>query len=220
MVVLRIQVHGRLSVRLAAALLSLLLAGCNSLPPVQTTNEPALWQAQQQSLSYIEHWALRGRLNVRTEAQNDTVSLNWEQDGDSFDIRFSGSLGLGAVAVHGDPSGVVVEKSGEAPLNLDSLDALSQEYLDFYFPASHLQFWVRGLPVPQLAMSATWNEQAQLSSLTQTDAQGERWQLTYDRYKAWSALDMPGRIRMQRGNIRLTFFIDDWQLQPALFARL
>ena len=132
----------------------------------------------------------------------------------------SGTLGMGAVAVRGDASSIVVEKNGELPLALDSLDALSREYLDFDFPAAHLLYWVRGLPVPAMAMQATWNEQALLDTLIQTDARGQRWQLTFDRYQSHNSRYMPGRIRLEHDQIRLTFLINDWQLHPPLLARL
>ena len=205
--------------RVTLIFVGLFLTGCQSLPAPQMP-EPASWASQRQTLLDIDHWSLSGRLNVRHNTRSDTININWLQTGNDFEIHMSGSLGMGAVAVHGDINRVVMEKAGDEPVVLEDMDALGRQYLDFDFPASHLKFWVRGLPVPDLAMQATWNDLAQLSTLTQTDAQGQRWNLTFDRYQNRNDLPMPGRIRLEQHDIRLTFLISDWQIRPALLARL
>ncbi|HWK53166.1 MAG TPA: lipoprotein insertase outer membrane protein LolB [Hyphomicrobiales bacterium] len=204
--------------RFAVLCAMLLLGACATTPPTLLRDAPAQWQTHQQQLALIDAWSLRGRLNVRQASANDTVSLNWDQRQHSFDIRFSGTLGLGAVAVHGDDGGVVVEKAGEEPQYLTDLGELSQVYLNFDFPAAHLLYWVRGLPVPELPARAAWNENALLATLEQTDREGRLWQLSFDRYALDLQPPLPGRIRLQQGDIRLTFLINDWQLQPPRLA--
>lgn len=207
-----------LLLRSAVLCAMLLLGACVTTPPTLLQDAPALWQTHQRQLTLIDAWSLRGRLNVRQKNSNDTVSLNWDQRQRRFDIRFSGTLGLGAVAVHGDDAGVVVEKAGEAPQHLANLGELSQVYLSFDFPAAHLLYWVRGLPVPELPTRAAWNENALLATLEQTDRQGRRWQLSFDRYALDLQPPLPGRIRLEQGDIRLTFLISDWQLYPPQLA--
>lgn len=199
--------------RFCAACLVLALGACATPPQDFLREAPPAWPTHQASVSAIEDWQLRGRLNVRQDRANDTVNLVWEQRGNaSFDIRFSGTLGLGATAVRGDASGVVVEKSGEEPLHLANLEELSRVYLDFDFPAANLLYWVRGLPVPNLPAEASWTEDAKLATLEQSDRQGRRWHLSFDRYDDSAGLALPGRIRLEQDDLRLTFLINDWQI--------
>lgn len=203
--------------RPSAAVLSLLLGACATAPTDYLREAPPEWEQHQASVSAIEDWELRGRLNVRQESANDTVNLVWSQQGSTeaqqFDIRFSGTLGLGATVVRGDNSGIVVEKAGEEPLYLRDLAELSRVYLEFDFPAAHLLYWVRGLPVPTLGATASWTPNARLATLEQTDREGRRWVLDFDRYDEARVPALPGRIRLEQGDLRLTFLVSDWQLQ-------
>jgi outer membrane lipoprotein LolB len=202
-----------------AGILLLSLSACVTPPPPDYLREaPPAWAQHQASLEAIENWQLRGRLNVRQSNANDTVNINWDQHGNAaaqnFDIRLSGTLGLGAMAVHGDASGVTVEKAGEEPLHLRDLSELSRVYLDFDFPAANLLYWVRGLPVPDLPATASWTPTARLATLEQTDREGRRWTLTFDRYDEDQNPALPGRIRLEQGELRLTFLINAWQFPP------
>ncbi len=57
------------------------------------------WLRHQESVLALSDWELSGRLNVRQQNASDTVSINWQQQDQNFEIRFSGTLGLGAVEV-------------------------------------------------------------------------------------------------------------------------
>lgn len=199
---------------LALCLLLLLSACATRLP------EPAAvdWESHSAAVAELQTWQLGGRLNVLQNRQSDTVTLNWSQQDSGFDLNLSGTLGLGAVHVYGTPSLVTVEKSGEAPLTLPGLAALTQEYFGFEFPAAQLLYWVRGIPDPALPAATTFDASQLLATLEQRDPAGQVWVLTYDRYQAVGALFLPGRIRVQREGLRLTFLIDAWTLPEDLAA--
>jgi outer membrane lipoprotein LolB len=183
------------------------LAGCASAPPPL----PVEWQNHVTAVSALQAWSLSGRLNIREGQQSDTVNLNWSQTNESFAIRLSGTLGLGAVHLEGDNDSVVLEKAGEEPRLLPGLDALSSEYLDYEFPAAYLRWWVRGLPVPYLPVSSTLNEQSLLQTLVQTSPSGQRFELSFDRYEQVQQIALPGRINLQSQGVTLRFLIDGWQ---------
>jgi outer membrane lipoprotein LolB len=208
----------------AVSLPLFVLSACVTPPPPDYLREaPPAWMAYQAKLRAIDDWQLRGRLNVRQSDANDTVTINWEQHGSAlarnFDLHLSGALGLGAIAVHGDAAGVVVEKAGAEPLHLPDLDALSRVYLNFDFPAANLLYWVRGLPVPDLPTTASWTTTARLATLEQTDQAGHRWTLSFDRYDDTTNPALPARIRLEQGALRLTLLINDWRIPSPAASR-
>lgn len=193
-------------------MLGLTLAACQSLPPPPVGDTD--FQANQRTLLQREAWSLKGRLNVRQEKQSDTVEINWKQQGQRFDITFrSAVLGLGTTRVYGVPTNVTVEKAGEAPVTLPGLAAVTQQYLQFEFPATHLLYWVRGLPAPGITAATEFDEHSRLTSLAQRDDQGRDWQLGYDRYSEVAGAVLPTRIRLSNGSMQLTFLVnaDGWQ---------
>jgi outer membrane lipoprotein LolB len=160
----------------------------------------------------MEHWSLRGRLNIRSNNESDTINLNWQQDAGAFDITLSGTLGLGAVRITGDATGVVVEKAGEAPLQADSLETISTDILGYAFPAAELLYWIRGLPAPGSRADITYNREGLVATLSQPDAQGRRWEMQYDNYQETAGHFLPGRLRLEQTPYRLTFLISAWDI--------
>lgn len=166
----------------------------------------------QQKLQQLEQWSLRGRLNIRSNNNSETININWQQDSANFDINLSGTLGLGGVRLSGDESSVLIEKAGEDPLNADSLEAISTEILGYAFPASELLYWIRGLPAPGRTPVITYNNEGLVDTLSQVDSRGRRWALRYDRYQETDGLTLPGRLRLDQEPYRLTFLVSDWDI--------
>ena len=180
-----------------------LLSSCASI----SDTIPVIDNQHQQQLKNIEDWEIQGRLNIRTTEDSQTVNLYWQQSKQEFDINLSGSLGVGTVIIKGNANAVVLEKSGEEPYYASDLQEASIEWLGYPLPAQHLLYWIRGLNAPDSFYTEERNERGLLATLTQ-----EGWQLEYDRYEQFSDIYLPGRIRMQNPDYRLTFLISRWTL--------
>ena len=172
------------------------------------------WLKHQESVLALSDWQLSGRLNVRQQNASDTVNINWQQQDQDFEIRLSGTLGLGAVQVHGSPDSVVVEKAGTKTVVLPDLRALTQNYLGYDFPAAQLLYWVRGVPAPDGIISTALNDKLMLGTLVQADTTGRQWELEYQKYQLVGDVWLPSDIRVRSGDIRLRFLINKW-LIPA-----
>lgn len=191
-----------------AGLLTAGLTACSSLAP-EITQVPTGYRS---AVAALDSWSLRGRLNIRSGNDSDTININWQQDGAVFDISLSGTLGLGAVHINGDDRSVMIEKAGEEPIVADSLEDFSSDVLGYAFPARELLYWIRGLPAPGSRPRESLNAQGLTATLSQTDHQGRRWELQYDRYQDTGGVILPGRIRLEQSPYRLTFVISDWML--------
>ena len=159
---------------------------------------------------------MRGRLNIRSNTGSETININWQQTQTDYDINLSGTLGLGAVRIIGGADGVIVEKAGEAPLRTMSLEAITTEMLGYAFPASELLYWIRGMPAPDREVRTERNTQGLTSTLSQQDANGQNWELQYDRYQEVESVFLPGRIRLEQDLYRLTFIINSWEIPRGI----
>jgi outer membrane lipoprotein LolB len=199
----------RFITRVVALCAALLLAACATQPLV--IDDPD-WQRHEAAVAMLDDWELTGRLVVRQDGNSDTVNINWRQQGDAFDLRLFGSLGLGAVRVSGAADGVTVQKAGEAPVTLPSLAAVTREYFGYEFPTQELLYWVRGLPAPR-AGSNTLDANGMLATLRQNDASRLEWNLMFDRYlelEGAAGIYLPGKILAQRDGLELQFLINKW----------
>jgi outer membrane lipoprotein LolB len=109
-----------------------------------------------------------------------------------------------------------VERSGEEPVTLSGLDAVSREFFGYEFPTAELLYWVRGLPAPELSGSHTFDMNRMLATLRQEDASGLVWNLSFEDYLelegAAGTTYLPGDIRAQREGLELRFLINDWAI--------
>lgn len=190
-------------------LLLILLASLVACTPFNAPPlEPINWQAHQAEINAYQQWNLQGRLNIRSEADSNTLNIHWQQEDENFLINLSGTLGFGAVAIEGNNQLVKIEKSGDAPVFANNLEEISSSYLGFEFPANQLYYWIRGIPSPMTEQASIqlFNEEQLLETLQQ-----DQWLLHYDRYKTQdNGLILPGRIRVERPPYRLTFIIRQW----------
>jgi len=200
--------------RISAILLWFTLAACTSLEPAAPVGSTD-FQANQRTLLAHQEWSLKGRLSIKQGRQPDTFALNWQQQIRDFDITLRGTLGIGSIRVYGSDHGVTMEKSGEQPVQLPNLEALTKDYLNFEFPAAYLLYWVRGLPVPNVVATTEFDANSRLSSLSQRDSKSRVWQLSFDRYSQVRDAVLPGRIKLATGDVQLTFLVDQWQLNAA-----
>lgn len=197
--------------RAAVVGLLVLLTSCTTLSPPPTFED----SNYQQKLRTLDAWSLRGRLNIRSGNNSDTININWQQDQAAFDINLSGTLGLGAVRLSGNSQRVLVEKAGEEPFMAGSLAVLGSDILGYAFPANELLYWIRGLSAPGSRPQTTYNADGLVATLSQTDGNGRVWELQYDRYQDVQGYYLPGRLRLEQSPYRLTFLIADWDLPEA-----
>lgn len=201
--------HSRSGRRTYLLIFCLLLGSCTTSNTLIDRN----WQSHQTLVSNASSWTLQGRLNIRQANNSNTVSINWQQMLQNFEINLSGALGIGATMISGNQDSISLQQGNEIPIEAANLGELSRDYLGYEFPAEALQYWVRGIPSPNNPATMEFNENQLLESLNQTDAQGNNWLLEYDRYQESGGLSLPGRIRMSHPDYLLTFIIQSWQIQ-------
>ncbi len=191
--------------KLPMLLLTLWMAGCASLQQPQVHGTPDL--PLQNRLRAISHWQLEGKLAVRAPRQSDTARIQWQQDGEAFDIHLSGPAGLKATHIYGIPGGVRFEQ-GELREQAGSAEALSQKLIGWPLPATELTAWLRGLPSQHLKTTTiAYTATGLLSEIQQDD-----WRIRFSDYRNVQDVSLPGRIEAVRGDTRITLIIKQWQL--------
>lgn len=166
-------------------------------------------QAPVESLSnkpLPEQWQIKGKLGVRSDAGNGSLSVNWQQSSNSYIIYTQAPLGQGGATLRGDDSRIVITETGKAPVTSFAPGELVQDTFGWDLPIDGLKYWVKGTPNPKQAYSATeYDEAGNLSELEQAG-----WSLSFSRYQIVNEWALPGRIRATRNNTRLTLIIREW----------
>lgn len=189
-----------------------LLSGCALFqsptappPPAGTQVE---WISHMRNLVRLQEWQIQGKIGVRTADDAGSAYIDWSQSHDSFYITLSGPLGQGTTIISGNPGGARLEQS-DGTWIAESPDQLVQEHTGWEIPISNLLYWVKGMPAPSSKANTRHNALGTLASLEQ-----DGWNLSFDQYSPQLGNLLPCRIRIQKGELRVTLVIKRWQPLP------
>lgn len=162
-----------------------------------------------EKLYQIEDFQLSGKLGFRNSDEAFSVAVNqWQQKADRYEIKLSSSfLGLGSVTIQGTPSWIEIQESGEEPISSPYPNEALAELLGMPLPVQRIRYWIRGIPAPQSSATETKNEKGLVSNISQDD-----WEIELDRYHDVNKLPLPGRIKINRQDTRITLIISQWSI--------
>lgn len=181
-----------------------ILHGCARQPLRPIDN----WDKYQTRLAGLNTWELQGKLGVRVPGDANSVYVDWHQASGDYAIRLSGPFGQGTTWIRGRENAVRLEQAGRAPLSAPTPEELVYEALGWELPIRDLHYWVRGIPAP--ASPVVSQERTEAGALAYLEQAG--WQLSYSGYNNVGPWQLPGKIVAQRGELKLTLVIKQWQL--------
>lgn len=191
--------------RIAALSLLIILSGCSALDVQQPVAIPAdSWAQYRQEMAAITDWELSGKIGIRTQDNNQSANLYWQQLDQRYAIEMTGPLGQGGARIVGQPGNVKISIAGEGDYQATSPEALMHDTLGWAVPVQQIQWWVRGLPAPD----SPFRHQLDNNRLSQLQQDG--WQVQYLRYSQHDRYTLPGKIRLSRDALSITLIIKEW----------
>ena len=194
------------------AALGLAGVGCATpTPRLPEAQLERLWHTHAAALQPVSHWDLRGRLAVRSAERGGQASLSWHREDLRHAIRLNGPLGRGVVRITQDESGARLEDAEGRLYEAANAEQLLALYTGWQLPIAHLDWWLRGLPVPGVAATRELDSAGRLKSLRQQD-----WALQYQEYMRVESFDLPSRLTLVRDGadavpgLEARFVIDRW----------
>jgi len=181
----------------------LLIAGCATMPP----QPPADWNRAKAERQQLERWHMKGRAAVATEKDGWTASVAWNQDSARSELQLQGALGVGGVHVKSDGQGVEIETSKGEKINADDATAALEQTIGIALPLASLRYWLLGVPNPALPAVEELDDRGRLSRMEQ-----DGWQATYDRYAYQNEAWLPGRLRLEKGAVRVRVIVEQWRV--------
>ncbi|MDE0854707.1 MAG: lipoprotein insertase outer membrane protein LolB [Nevskia sp.] len=193
-----------------AGALALLLAGCfggvKPEGPADSGNSPQAqhsWEARRSALRQVRNFSLQGRL-AETGLVSFGGDLSWIQTGASFQARFYGPLGVGAVAISGSPDSMQIQNKNGV-YQTQEPEALMQQQFGWSLPVDGLRYWVLGLPAPGETAALKLDDSGHILSMTQNG-----WDLVYTEYQSVAGLDLPRKFAISDPQRGFRVLIDVW----------
>lgn len=186
-----------------------LLSSCASItqPPAPATTIP--WEKRQYALMQFNTWKLSGKIGIITAQNSGSASINWLENNDYYTIDLAGPLGAGALSLTGTPNSVTLKTGNGQTMSAPTPEQLLAQAWGWQLPISHLKYWVRGLPVPNIPSHKIFDAAGHLSLFTQ-----QGWQVSYNDYRSVAALDLPTRITINSPHLKTKIVIYHWSALP------
>jgi outer membrane lipoprotein LolB len=184
----------------ALLILAALTAGCAGVP---RTPEPV--PPPPEGSAPPDAWEASGRIGIVAGAQAGSAQLRWRQSGSASLVSLRGPLGVGALEIESDGTGLVVTDAGGRRVDAEAAQALLEARLGLALPIAELRWWMVGLAAPG---SPAVVEDAAQSPLRTIEQSG--WRVGYDGFVRSAGHVLPARIEAERGSVRLKAVIDRW----------
>ena len=191
--------------------LIVVLGGCSvtpEQPDVPLKQRQSLWASRNHQLQQIDHWQMIGRLGLRMGEQSGSMSVEWQQNNNDYVVYLDGPLGKSLARIERNQQGVQVEADGKRYQG-QTPESLLYAITGWQLPVSYLRYWVQGRPVPgDNDNTVTLDNRGQLTQLNQAG-----WTIHYLDYQTVQPVSLPGRIRIEKDDIRMTLVVKHWKLQ-------
>jgi len=190
-------------------LLPFLFTGCAQLPDTALKQNPS-WETHQHKLDLLTHWTLSGKLAVITPEKRNSVNIHWQQSDQDFKVNLTTFLGLSVLDIQKKSGKTeIVDNDGKRYVSDDSSRLINQ-LSGMDIPIEHLQQWIKGNPT-----EATYQlDQYQLvSSLLGGNQSSGVWAINYSDYRTINNTNLPHKLQLTRGNLRLKFSISKWEIE-------
>lgn len=183
-----------------------LLAAC-AAPRVRTDVQGRSNQDQRENqLATRSNWSLQGRIAVSAPGDSGSGSLDWQQQGEHYNISVHAPVSGKTWTLSGDDSGVRLSGLRETPSEALDASALLEKELGWKVPVADLAWWVRAMRAPGKA------EIAFREDGLPTEIRQHGWVVEFRDYLPGIAPSMPRRIFASNGRYSVRLIVQQWQM--------
>lgn len=195
-----------------AASVALLLASCAALAPAPPESaRDRAWQSRRAVLAEVSHWRALGRVSVQTPGQALHAGLVWDQEGERYRVRLLGPLGQATAEIAGGNDEVTLRTSRGEQYRASDPESLMAQNLGWWVPVRGLRHWLLGRDDPGEGVgSAELDPEGRPLGFTQGG-----WAIRYLDYGPGTPVALPGRVELERDDVRVRVLINRWELGPS-----
>jgi outer membrane lipoprotein LolB len=202
-----------LLIRLVCILFALFLSACttitNTAPSVHSATTAPLQPFDIQAVKSLTDWQLKGKIAVQTTGESGSAMAMWTQHQKNYTLSLSSPLGTPALQLVGRPGRVVLTTSDGKQFTAPTPEELLAKGWGWNLPVSYLQYWIRGLPVPHVAVTMhQYDHLHRLSRLLQAN-----WTIQFLAYMRIGKIDLPSRLSISSGAFNTKIIIYEWKIR-------
>lgn len=178
--------------------LTTLLISCADVPvkstsPFQLSGRDYLYDTAK--------WSFAGRMAVSDENDSFSASISWNHQNRQDKLELAGLFGQGRTLIELTDDGVAIDYGDERLQYFGNVDELVSRQVGVDIPVTALKYWVLGLVQPGAEYGVVENGFVQSG-----------WNVRYLQMQVVGQNDMPRKIRVEQGDVKLKLIINQWDL--------
>jgi outer membrane lipoprotein LolB len=208
----------KLSIRLFAAALPLLLAACvhkEAVKPQPQADYATLLneqRAREHLLAKTDHWVLQGKIGVSGEVNGKkdggSGTLTWTQNGESYEFVVRGPVGSKSFKLSVTPDGAVLEGLDDGPLRSPDAESLVEKALGWHVPLRNLRAWVMGMRADSGPAELKFGDNGLPVLLSQ-----DGWSVNYPAWDTTRQPSVPSKVFAENPPYKVRLSVESWNIQ-------
>lgn len=190
----------------------LLLAGCETLPPMTDLSPITVADARQATA-----WELQGKLAIKTPDDKLSANIYWRHSEDRDELTLTTMLGTTVLTLNSTPNSAHLHIDGK-DFRDDNAQRLLERVSGWSIPLADLPLWITGQigPNDQVIVRDSQGKPKQLTN-TQTPPP---WQVAFLSWQSQSGASVPHQLKLERGDLQLKLQLNQWQAlgKPAILV--
>lgn len=182
--------------QLVTACFSLLLTACAG---VSTVSNDLYSKTNRDHLYAVQSWHFEGRLGIASPNDSWSANVDWQHAWNAENLKLSGPLGQGAVAVKLADGVVKIDRGGGHVQSSNQPEEFINQQLGLFVPLHSLRYWVVGLPDSGQAYQETSDGFVQAG-----------WLVEYKAMQKVGNEAMPHKMIVTKDRLKLKLVIDQW----------
>lgn len=175
-------------------------------PSPSQSSQALPWEKREQLLSAIERWHISGKIAVLSNRDSGSANVSWQRNQDRYMITIYGPFGSNSLALYGYPSHVLMIDPQGRRSTAKSAEQLLASAWGYHIPISNLNYWVRGLPVPDLPSQKRLDQRNRLVTLFQSGCV-----IQYLGYTRVGRVDLPNKIFISSRGFKTKLIVYEWR---------
>jgi outer membrane lipoprotein LolB len=177
-------------------ILLVFLAACQTLPKAPNADAETAWRSgsdffveRRQYIEGLNSWRYSAKVGLATPDLNEQANLIWQFEDQSNRIRMFGPLGVGALKLQFDQSGVVFSDNKGRLHRGNNAEQLLTRIVGWPIPIEALSDWMFVLPAIGSPYRYRLNQNQKVEQLEQLG-----WLIQYSDYRDYQGKLMPRKI--------------------------
>lgn len=180
--------------------------GCQTPPPPP---EVVNATANDQKLIQLQQWQFRGRLAFKSDEENFSANVRWQQDGNNLRFVMTNVVGVTLLELQTQNGVTVINVDGDEYTGSDAAQLIKQ-ISGWQIPLEPMQRWVKGLA--NTTELATRAENGLLQQI-QFQQNGTRWLVNYQQFTQAQSIALPRQLTILGDkNVSIRLKVNKWTI--------